>query len=219
MNVKTVDGIEAIENRYYYTDNGQVVVLDKILCDTDLNNMFLVTPFYEGEAMDCDCAGGYHREYEIPYEHQGEPIVVKHIFDKEPIAKLGIEFKAKQKELTDLALAIVSMKGELSKVNVLKVNTETRIECIKKENSQYFEENKRSKESLNECKERINSARQKLSELEDSCEEHTSDKTNKELTRLRKIEFKMRCLEAGGVDNWTYYCESLNDYRERYPNG
>lgn len=219
MDVKTVDGVIAKEGRYYYADRGQVVFLEKILCDQDLNNMFLVRPFYEGTAMDCDCAGGYHREYEVPYEVEGESFIVSCIYDKEPLAKLGKEFKAKQKELTDIAIAIGSLKGEVSHLESSKKEVQRKIEDITKNNSHLFEENKRSKESIDKWKEKINDARQKLSELEDSCEEYTSDKTNKELARLRKIEFKMQCLEASGVDNWTHYGDSLDDYYERYPNG
>lgn len=219
MKVKTVDGIEAIEGSYYYTDSGQLVILNKILCDQDFNNMFLVTPFYEGETMTASCDGGLHSECYETYEHEGEPFIVKHIFDKEPLDKLGKEFKAKQKELTDIAIVIGSMKGELSKINTLKVNTENKIECIKKDNKHLFDENERLNKLLEEAKEKINNARQKLSELEDSCEEYISEKTNKELAKLRKIEFKMQCLEAGGVDNWAHYGYSLDKYYERYPNG
>lgn len=36
--------------------------------------------------------------------------------------------------------------------------------------------------------------------------------TKAEYQRLLDVEFKMDCLEAGGVDNWDWYSESLKDY-------
>jgi hypothetical protein len=34
------------------------------------------------------------------------------------------------------------------------------------------------------------------------------------LEQLEDAEFKLNCLERGGVDNWEWYGESLNEYRE-----
>lgn len=35
---------------------------------------------------------------------------------------------------------------------------------------------------------------------------------SKRLKELERAEFKLRCLEAGGVDNWEFYGEALKDY-------
>lgn len=40
--------------------------------------------------------------------------------------------------------------------------------------------------------------------------------TKKQYDRLLKRDFKLECLEAGGVDNWEWYSESLEDYIEKY---
>ena len=36
--------------------------------------------------------------------------------------------------------------------------------------------------------------------------------TKLEYDRLLKREFKLKCLECGGVGNWDWYAESLKDY-------
>lgn len=33
-----------------------------------------------------------------------------------------------------------------------------------------------------------------------------------ELAYLLRASYKLSCLEAGGVDNWTWYDEALSDY-------
>ena len=40
--------------------------------------------------------------------------------------------------------------------------------------------------------------------------------SKKEYEGLRKRDFKLTCLEAGGIDNWEMYSESLEDYRKLY---
>lgn len=42
--------------------------------------------------------------------------------------------------------------------------------------------------------------------------EETVTLTKKEYWELRRSAFKLDCLEAGGVDNWDWYDESLKDY-------
>lgn len=40
--------------------------------------------------------------------------------------------------------------------------------------------------------------------------------TKKEHEALLKSEFKLQCLEEGGVDNWTWYSESLQPFFRKY---
>lgn len=40
--------------------------------------------------------------------------------------------------------------------------------------------------------------------------------TKKEYDRLISDSFALQCLEAGGVDNWKWYSESLKDWRKKY---
>lgn len=36
--------------------------------------------------------------------------------------------------------------------------------------------------------------------------------SKEELADLLRASYKLNCLEAGGVDNWTWYDEALSDY-------
>jgi len=38
--------------------------------------------------------------------------------------------------------------------------------------------------------------------------------TAERLKQLEDIEFKMECLESGGVDNWVHYGDSLEEYHK-----
>lgn len=40
--------------------------------------------------------------------------------------------------------------------------------------------------------------------------------TKKEYESLKQDEFKLQCLEDGGVDNWTWYSESLQPFFRKY---
>lgn len=40
--------------------------------------------------------------------------------------------------------------------------------------------------------------------------------TKSKLIRLLNAEMELEALQAGGVDNWTWYSESFHDYVEQY---
>jgi hypothetical protein len=40
--------------------------------------------------------------------------------------------------------------------------------------------------------------------------------TKKEYEYLLQSDFKLQCLEEGGVDNWQWYFESLEPFRRKY---
>lgn len=44
--------------------------------------------------------------------------------------------------------------------------------------------------------------------------EHTTKITKSRLSELEDIELKMQALEAGGVENWEWYGESLEKYNK-----
>jgi len=50
-------------------------------------------------------------------------------------------------------------------------------------------------------------------------ETHTEEMvtiTKAEYDVLKQDQFKLDCLERGGVDNWEWYGEALNEYFEKY---
>ena len=38
----------------------------------------------------------------------------------------------------------------------------------------------------------------------------------KDLIKLLKDYLELRALKRGGVDNWHYYCDAINDYLNNY---
>ena len=48
--------------------------------------------------------------------------------------------------------------------------------------------------------------------MEWGCSVETVTIEKKEYNRLIDRDFKLACLESGGVDNWEWYSESLEDY-------
>ena len=81
-----------------------------------------------------------------------------------------------------------------------------------------------SENGLEKITDKLSEKRQKLSELEDSISSLQSEDVSSlisktELQRLNKRDCELECLEAGGVDNWEWYSESLKDFHKRYPGG
>jgi hypothetical protein len=222
--MQTTDGHELKKNNYYYLENGQCVVLNEFATTADGRDVFMVTPFYEGEAISANGDSGYHSEITVPYEHEGEEILVAALFEKAPTAKLCSHYAAKVKEIELLSLAIGELKLRVQDMNKDK----NAANLFRKDAIKQCETEKKILESLYSDHEKINDdiskGRQKLSELEDSIAgiaisqaDGMTTTSIRDLQELRKREFKLTCLENGGVDNWEWYGESLKDYRDRYP--
>jgi len=220
----TKDGHELKKNNYYYLENGQCVILNEFATTGDGREVFMVTPVFEGETMGVSGDGGFHYEVTLPYEHEGEEILAHALFKKPPTEKLCSRYAAKMKEIELLSLTI----GELKSSIVIMRNDKNAAEtCRKNAIAQCGTEDRALAElqkKREEIEKELSSKRQKLSETEDSITSYTlspaDDKTVigiAELQELRKRDFKLACLEAGGVDNWEWWDESLKDYRERYP--
>ena len=221
-NMKTKDGHEITLKRTYHLENGQEVIVNSCAVTSDGKHAFMVVPLYEGEAMQVSGDGGYHHEYTMDYEHEGMEMLVRSIFVEPPVEKLQEKYKASLSEIESLSLSVgllISSKTNLSQ-DVFKLGK------AKEAAAKEFLEAESKKQNMNAKVDALDSAisesRQKLSELEDSIgdlkpEDVSSLVSKKELQRLNKRDFKMDCLEAGGIDNWEWYDESLKDYRERYP--
>lgn len=211
--------MEITIGKCYYNSYGEQVILDEVVTALNGKHKYIVTPLYEGEAMEAVCEGGIPSERAIPYEHPGEQRIVTAIYEEEPVAKLGENAKAAAVRLEAIATTVGLLKGaekELGRSTVKLLREE-------KEHSAHAEEAKSKKEAaekeLAEVLEQVDNARQRLSELEDSAEAHEVADVNEELALLRRRDFKLECLEAGKVEAWQWYDESLKDYYARYPNG
>lgn len=221
--VVTVDGKPVKEGNSYFMENGESVLLDQAAMGMDGKPVFVVTPVYEGEAMDFALYPSGHTEITCPYEHHGEPRLVNRIYADEPTQKIGEKNKAMAQKVADMAESIGSIER-------LKKDFEKEIDVTRKKlkeltasYSHMVEQEEAKRSEFEEFDEKINEKRQKLSELEDSCSEYekvdsdTVTISKEDLLQLRKKEFMIECLEAGGVDNWDFYGDSLDPYRERYP--
>jgi hypothetical protein len=223
--MNTVDGKAAIPGKYYYLENGEEVCLDNVVRDSNGVAFYLVTPFYEGEAMAVSGDGGFHREIACPYEFEAEQRLVKAIFSVAPVAKIDEQIKKRTDDLNALGLAYGKVLDLKEKAQSELRRAEQLVKEFIASNKKTCEEKELLASSLEELQEKVNEKRQELSVLEDSVSTSTIDSEGyagvetKELARLRARDFELQCLEAGGVDNWDWYSESLKEYCKRYPSG
>lgn len=222
--VKTADDHEAEVNKYYYNSNGEQVFLNEVLINQNGDVRFLVVPIFEGEAMDARLYPGGHTEVMTPYTHEAMPVVIDAIYKDEPVPLLGEKITEAISRLTSIAEATGDL---ILREKELKV-TFSKMVGVEKEKSKQIDELDKQIETKNELlankMERLVEVKQKISELEDiACHGIIPGRditiSQDELVKLRKSFFKLECLDAGGVDNWEWYDESMEKYFERYPNG
>jgi len=220
--MKTTDGYEVKINDCCYLANGEEVYINESAITDDGKAVFLVTPIFEGETMQASGDGGYHHEISIPYEHAGEETLVNAIFKHPPTKKLSEKYKSKLGEITALSVTILNLTKE--KKELLR-SYEQYKSFIDAENVRFEKiklETQKANGDLDVLIEQIKEKKLAVSILEDSEASFINDSdlvsiSKEELSKLNKISFKMQCLEAGGIDNWDWYDESLTDFRERYP--
>jgi len=218
--MKSTDGHELEKNGHYYTRAGQVVALDDWAMGQS-GPMFLACRFYEGEAMEAAMYPSGHTEITCEYEHFGESEPFSELFKKAPIFIVDDLFKEKSAEVTALSLSIGKLE-QLIKESELKLkHIYEEIACSEAalhKGTQDLElltmKVDTATATLNMNNQLIVSAEDKLGELEQSGDMAMINKD--ELGILRKVQFKLLCLEGGGVDNWDNYDDSLNEFRERY---
>ena len=219
--MKTTDGKELRRYDYYYTRAGQVVILDDWAMGQK-SPVFLVSRFYEGEAMEAKLYPGGHTEVTCQYEHQGEIEAVNELFKDVPIFVVDELYKQRSKEVLTLCASIgllenviKTSKKKSKELDVANKELGVLINNKEIESSNLIEKIESLKEEIIEKTGQISTAEDRLGELVQSGE--TAVITQDELEALRKAQFKLECLAAGGVDNWEWYDESLESYRKRYP--
>jgi len=219
--MKTTDEKELVRNGYYYTRCGQQVTLDDWAMGQN-GPVFIVCRFYEGEAMEGCLYPSGHTEITMAYEHEGEVEPVNELFKDSPIFVVEERYKQKSDEVLSLCQSIGKLECEIKNSDkqlqelVRKNKTITSVTVNAERVLAALQESiETAKDELNEKKSQISNAEDRLGDLNKSGDEATISKD--ELGELRKDQFKLRGLEAGGVDNWEWYDESLNDFRARYP--
>jgi hypothetical protein len=214
--MKTTDGYEAIKGGYYFLENGQSVILEECATTDDGKTAFLV------ETMTVSGAGGEHHEIHGFYEHPADLTLAISIFKVAPIEKLDDRYQKKLSEIESLALSVGEIKKQLNKMSSEKFKIDRTIKDLYRDCEKAKESMLQSKEELSKASELVNLKRNELSNLEDlirSLKDANPSQTVSmdELQRLRKRDFELQCLENGGVDNWEWYSESLEEFRRRYP--
>ncbi len=220
--MKTKDGYEVKQGHYYYLENGQEVMLNKSAITPEGEYVFLVTPFYEGETMTVSGDGGYHHEISMDYEHEGLETLVNAIFAEPPLDKLHATYKSKMEEIESLSIAVGILKTKATNLKMGELKLKTRFQDADKRLITVQSQIKDADIELTNLRDNISEKRQKLSTMEDAISTLKTDDISimidkKELQRLNRRDFELDCLEAGGIDNWEWYDESLKDFRERYP--
>jgi hypothetical protein len=217
--LKTTDGYNLEDGGPFFLDNGQEVLLDDWMETIDRRIKYLVIPLYEGEAMEVSGDGGFHHEISMNYEHEGLPTIVYTLFKHEPLEKLGKQYKSKMKEIEDISLVLGDMKLSMKEGEKLSKELTTQITDLE-------DLYKRSETSVGDIQNEMDIITIKLtdktseySNLQDSIDNLDGAKKNETLAYLRKRDFLLSCLEAGGVNNWEWYGESLDQHgwKERYP--
>lgn len=222
--LKTTDGYPVKNYQPYMLIDGTQVYVDICAKRTDGKTVYQVTPMYEGDAMHMECYGDGPVEVKMPYEHHGEPMLVKAVYKELPKKLIDDRYSEAMSKVESAALAAGMLKLEEQKLSAYIMNMKGKICDLKKEFDERERELEPAREELEELQEQLDKGRQKLSELEDESSSYIKSNDNailidrKELAKLRRDEFKLECLERGKVCNWEWYDESLEDYTKRYPN-
>ena len=220
--MQTTDGHELIQNSYYLED-GQTVILNEGAITPDGKQVYLVSPLYEGTAMRASGDGGYHHEITCDYEHEGPQTLVHALFKKAPTEKLDADYKEKLNQIERLSLTIGTLKQEEKVTRELIAS----LDNAKKDVEKLYNAKQKAltdiTTELDSMDQTYKAIKQKISEMEDSLTSTPAGNSTSisitELQRLNKRDFRLSCLENGGIDNWEWYDESLVEYKERYPEG
>jgi len=219
--MKSTDGKELQRYGYYYTRAGQCVTLHD-WAEGQSDFIFLVSRFYEGETMEARLYPSGHTEITSTYEHEGEVEPVSELFKDVPIFAVEEEYKKKAEEVLALCQSIGKLEVEIKnsekrsrELNNIDKSLTAQVNNKESALSTLGSQIEAANETLNDKTAQISSAEDRLGDLTQSGDAATVSKD--ELGELRKDQCKLRCLEAGGVDNWEWFDESLKDFRERYP--
>lgn len=219
--MESTDGKELVKSGYYYTRAGQCVTLEDWAMGQS-GPVFLVCRFYEGEAMEGRMYPSGHTEITMDYEHEGEVEPVNEIFKDVPLFVVDARYKEKSEE-------VIALCKSIGRLEVLIKNSEREVQKALGKSKEFDLQANAKERTLSGLQEKIQFAEDELlkktaqiSKAEDELGDLTKSVdtpsiSKDELGELRKDQFKLRCLEGGGVDNWEWFDESLNDFRERYP--
>lgn len=223
MNMETTDGHELKKGHYYYSRRGEQLLLKD--WGQGLNGpIYIVSRMYEGEAIGAELLPNGHHEFSVPYEVDCDPEPVSEIFKDIPMFVVNEEYRKVSEKVLNLSRTTGLLEGlaaerrrSVAKSEREEAETRRHIDNLNGEAIRLAEENSQAKERLNSTITQISEAEDRLGSLNSLNDGDYPLISREELGYLRKAEFKLQCLEAGGVESWEWYDESLKDFGERYP--
>jgi hypothetical protein len=216
MKAKTTDGHELSKYGYYHTVDGQVVHFDELVTNHEGELKYIVIPIYEGDCIFGSGAGGSYGEHNVPYEHEGEPIIVSKIFKKGPNKKMDKEYLEKKEKLDSLSVEIKSKLDELSELKKEEQESLARIEQAERRRSELEKDCIEYGNKFTVIMEDVYRNKTILKETVEAIDVLKSDSSVEEIKEMRKKCHRLECLENGGVDNWEWYGEAIKEYEKEY---
>lgn len=215
MIMKTTDGKELKKGGYYYSREGNKLLLQDWGQGTTAP-FYLVSRIYEDEVMETHLYPTGHTEITIPFEFECDPTFVHEIFKDAHVFIVEEQYQKKLDELEALSISIgetIKSKLQLSKRIVeLEATVESLISSIT-EREEELEVLTQTKEETQNVLSNLQEEVKKVSQiLNETPAGDTIQVGVEKLNELYDRDFKLNCLEAGGVDNWEWYDESLSEY-------
>lgn len=112
--MKTTDGHEAKNGSYYYTVDGQQVLLEDCVRLASGEYKYLVVYIYEGTGIDVKCYGGAPVEIGYPFEIEGNSTILNKMFEIAPSPKMSSEYTSGKCEAERLKEELEELKTENS---------------------------------------------------------------------------------------------------------
>jgi hypothetical protein len=213
--MKTTDGEPLKKFGYYHLLSGQVVsLIDWAFLDGSMK--YLVSPFYEGDALSVSGAGGEHTEWNTPYEVEGEDILVTSIYKSEVPEVISKSHDDLLESITTLKTEYNSSCNKLSAINKDINRDKLIIENITGEIYFLLNEESNTVTRLMQSLKDVNKQYLILKEQSDDLQGIGKTDAEKRLEHLEEIEYKMQCLEAAGLDNWVGYDYALDEFNKVY---
>jgi prefoldin subunit 5 len=194
-----------------YLVNGEMATL--LACT---NNKFLVTPIFEGTAMEVSGDGCFHHEMEMDYEHEGFPILVNEIFEIPPTEKIDKGYKELVEKYNKLLSDREKLLSEMEELKTKNDDYNKILKIIEDSTDKLKDEKQKLEVDVNTLVGEISKLKLEKNDIQSSIEGLSGYEKSEELSRLRKKEYMLDCLENAGVDNWDGYEFAIDAYNEEY---
>ena len=201
-------------NYLYYLADGTVVCLNALTTD----GKAVVREFYEKETSFYEVVNGEQAENDVSFEVYGRILIVEQdqLFPKPPVAKKIKEIEELDNRIKELSATQKEIAWENNKAITMH---ESKIAALK--------------DRISELETLAAGAQKRLDDIEDECSDKIDKITKVALSdeyeidakgnvvisatdylNLLRNDYTMNALESGGVDNWTWYYESFENYEE-----